>query len=329
MTKLIVILGITGEQGSSVASHFLTLASYRIRGITRNTSSPTAQAWTQKGISLITADLNSPSTLGPAFFGADIIFATTDFWGPFHSPGTKELLKPGQGLGEYCCELELQQVKNIFDAAAKVEGLERLVVSTLVDVEKASGGKYKGVWHCDGKARGVVWGKEQYKELAGKVDEVFVPNYMSNWLGKIKLRKTEDGAYHLGLVGSGKKPLPHLDVKADLGKIVASTLSSLPGKKVLAAGEMISWSDQMKVWCEVNKVPFGGFDSVPIEVFDRFFPIPGLGTELGEMMAFMEEFGYVGGDPEVVLPGELENPPRLTIWREYAEKQEWESVLNV
>jgi len=40
-------------------------------------------------------------------------------------------------------------------------------------------------------------------------------------------------------------------------------------------------------------------------VFDRFFPIPGLGRELGEMMEFMDEFGYVGGDSSVVLPLEV------------------------
>lgn len=43
---------------------------------------------------------------------------------------------------------------------------------------------------------------------------------------------------------------------------------------------------------------------MPIEVFEKFFPIPGMGTELGEMMAFMEEFGYVG-NLDVVLPQEV------------------------
>lgn len=109
------------------------------------------------------------------------------------------------------------------------------------------------------------------------------------------------------MVGSGKEPLPHLDVEADLGRIVVAAVESPPGKKILAAGDMISWSDQLKVWCEVNRVSFGGFDELPIEVFDKFFPIPGLGKELGEMMAFMDEFGYAGGDLNVVLPEEVSN----------------------
>ncbi|KUJ12868.1 putative NAD dependent epimerase/dehydratase [Mollisia scopiformis] len=328
MIKLIVILGITGEQGSSIASHFLTLPSYTLRGLTRKLTSPAAQSLLSRGISLHACDLNDPSTLPSAFAGAHTIFATTDFWGPFYNPSTQSALGPNQSLGEYCYEIELQQVKNIFDAAAKTEGLQRLVISTLVDVQTLSGGRYENVFHCDGKARGVAYGRAKYPELWGKVDQAFVPNYMSNWLGKIKLRKEEDGSWRLGLVGTGARPLPHLDVEADLGAIVAAILEGRPGKKVLAAGDMVSWSDQMRIWCEMNKVPFGGFDSLPIEVFDKFFPIPGLGRELGEMMEFMEVFGYVGGDPEVVLPGQLESPPKLTSWREYVEKHEWSSILN-
>lgn len=99
-------------------------------------------------------------------------------------------------------------------------------------------------------------------------------------------------------------PLPHLDVEDDLGKIVQAVLSSPPRKTVLA-GDMVSYTHQLKTWCNVNKVPVGGFDALPIDVFDRFFPIPGLGRELGEMMAFMDEFGYAGGDPDVVFPSEV------------------------
>ncbi|KAE8449108.1 hypothetical protein EG329_008491 [Mollisiaceae sp. DMI_Dod_QoI] len=319
---------VKSSTGSSVATHFLTLPQYTIRGLTRNTNSPTSQILSSKGIPLVTADLNSVSSLISAFANASIIFATTDFWTAFYNPATKSSLKPGQNLGEYCYELELQQVKNIFSAAATVKGLERLVISTLVDVEAASGGKYKGVWHCDGKARGVVWGKSEFPELGEKISEVFVPNYMENWKGKLKLRKAEDGSYRLGLVGSGTKPLPHLDVEADLGRVVEAAIESPPGTKILAAGDMISWTDQLKVWCKVNKVPFGGFDSVPIQVFDKFFPIPGLGAEIGEMMAFMEEFGYVGRELDVVLPGELAVPPKLTTWEEYVRKHDWSSILN-
>lgn len=77
-----------------------------------------------------------------------------------------------------------------------------------------------------------------------------------------------------------------------------------PGKIILAASEMLSWSEQLRVWCDVNEVKYGGYDELSVDVFDRFFSTPGLGRELGEMMAFMDEFGYVGKE-EVVLPEEV------------------------
>lgn len=126
--------------------------------------------------------------------------------------------------------------------------------------------------------------------------------------------KQVGGSYRLGLVGSGTKPLPHLDTETDLGYIIRAAIQAAPGKKILGVGDMISWSGMLKVWCEHNKVPFGGFDPLSVDMFERFLPIPGLGRELGEMMAFMDEFGYDGSDESVVLPTEVDIFPWLQ-WR--------------
>lgn len=92
-------------------------------------------------------------------------------------------------MPEYCYEQEIQQIKNIANAAAKVEGLERFVVSNLVDAEKWSHGKYKGVYHFNSKARAVEYVKETYPELAKKMSTVLVGSYMGNWKGQVKLIK--------------------------------------------------------------------------------------------------------------------------------------------
>ena len=57
-----------------------------------------------------------------------------------------------------------------------------------------------------------------------------------------------------------RKTLSHLDTETDLGYIVRAAVQAAPGKKILGVGDMISWSGVLKVWCEHNKVPFGGFD---------------------------------------------------------------------
>ena len=54
------------------------------------------------------------------------------------------------------------------------------------------------------------------------------------------------------------------------------------------------------MWCEVSNVPFGGYDEISIETYEKDVLVPGLGKELGEMLLFMDEFGYTGGEEGVV-----------------------------
>ena len=53
MAKLVVIIGITGNQGGSVARTFLEDAQWRIRGLTRDAGSPASQALSAKGIEMV------------------------------------------------------------------------------------------------------------------------------------------------------------------------------------------------------------------------------------------------------------------------------------
>lgn len=69
--KLLVVVGATGTQGSSVITHFLKEEpEYRLRGLTRNTTSPKAQALAAKGIEMVQANLNDPPSITSAFEGA-------------------------------------------------------------------------------------------------------------------------------------------------------------------------------------------------------------------------------------------------------------------
>lgn len=160
-----------------------------MRGITRNLTSPTALELSKSGIEVVYGDLDIPSSLPVCFNGAYAIFSTTDFWGSFYSPATRNLLAEGQTLGEYCAEKEERQGKNIADVAAKVEGLKRIVVSSLPNAGEMSAGKYKGVCHWDGKARAVKYLREMHPGLSEKMSLVIVGNYMENWKGNLKLRK--------------------------------------------------------------------------------------------------------------------------------------------
>ena len=151
-SKLIVILGATGNQGGSVAESFLSEPDWKVRAITRNSASSKAQTLTSKGAEIIQADLDDPSTLASAFDGAHAIFAVSDFWGLLNEIN-RSRAKPGQPLNEWAAEHEEQQLKHVIDAASKIPTLERFILSSLSHSEKWSRGKYTRVYHFDGKAR--------------------------------------------------------------------------------------------------------------------------------------------------------------------------------
>jgi uncharacterized protein YbjT (DUF2867 family) len=86
MTKLICILGVTGNQGGSVAHRFLKDPNYHVRGLTRNPASPAAQKLALQGVDIVQADLDDAESLIPAFTGAQVIFSVTNYWEPFFWP---------------------------------------------------------------------------------------------------------------------------------------------------------------------------------------------------------------------------------------------------
>lgn len=147
------------------------------------------------------ADLDDVESLVAAFTGAHAIFGMTDFWQFVQMESTQKLAKDkGITWNEACYLQEVQQGKNIIDAAARVvrtaaqddhlgggEVLERLVLSTLSDASKASKGKYTWVYHFDSKARFVDHLKDRaqqtsaYRTLWDRTSYLQIGNYLDNW----------------------------------------------------------------------------------------------------------------------------------------------------
>jgi hypothetical protein len=193
--KLIVVLGATGNQGGSVIKTFLNEPGWIIRGVTRNPSSEASKQLAAQGVEMVAADLNDTSSLVEAFRGAYAIFSVTDFWKPFYDPANRAKVKPGQTINEWVYEYELQQGKNVFDAAATTttttgtDGLQRLVFSSLSDVTKWSNGKYLRCYHFDSKAHAVNYGREKYPDLWRKTSLIQIGYYLSNFLNLISKPK--------------------------------------------------------------------------------------------------------------------------------------------
>lgn len=85
---LVVIVGVTGNQGGSVARTLLSIHKYRLRGLTRDPSKSSAKALQEQGVEIVKADIGNREDLCRAFQGAYVVFAVTDFWA--HKDGQRE-----------------------------------------------------------------------------------------------------------------------------------------------------------------------------------------------------------------------------------------------
>lgn len=153
--KIIVVTGINGNQGGSVASTFLNTPGWTIRGITRSTDSASSKEWSAKGVEMVEADLDNTAELVKAFRGAHAIFCVTNFWQELGVPSNwAKAAQTGQDIRKICYDIELQRGKNMIDVASTADKdgiLEHLVLSVVPSSLEQSGGKIKGNYHFDAK----------------------------------------------------------------------------------------------------------------------------------------------------------------------------------
>ncbi|KAF4625309.1 hypothetical protein G7Y89_g12857 [Cudoniella acicularis] len=312
MAKTIAVLGVTGNQGGSVATHFLSLG-WNVRGITRNASSSKALALAQQGISIVTADLDTPSTLIPAFSGAHVIFAITDFWATFLSsyPELKKI--SNRATGEYALSEEVRRGKAIADATAHVlkeEGvLERFVYSTLPNFTEQSKGKYTYCYHFDGKAEVSEYlkGKKELWERSSLLNMAFYTSNLSA-MGAI-LGVTfdkENGKLIWNKPGANAVLHPWV-VPEDTGIFAELLVRSPPKQDLLAVNEMASYNAFMDIWSEVTGVP-SEVRAISVQEADEASP-GGLAREAAESNSTSAEFGW---GKHLVMPKDLDPQVRLT-----------------
>ncbi|CAO2648182.1 Nn.00g074490.m01.CDS01 [Neocucurbitaria sp. VM-36] len=330
-TKLVVIIGITGNQGSSVASTFLQDPTWRIRGLTRDPNSPASLALSARGIQMLRADLHDPSTLHSVFKGANLIFSVTDFWTPYFSPANQARAKAqGKTVGRYAYELEYEQGRNIVDAVAReVQGLDDVgfIASTLCSARESSGGKYQELYHFDAKADvfpGYV--ASRYHELAKKTSYLHTGYFYTSWriLPGRWFAKVPDGSVQMQFPTDPEVLIPHLNPRADTGPFVRALLQLPPESTLMAASEWCTWPEWIKLWGEVTGVKTS-YKQVSVEDFDEHMP-GGAGKEIGEMFEFSSKFGYNASQKDTLKSSDLEklgiSVPTMSL-REYIESEDW------
>ena len=304
--KIFVVIGITGNQGGSVARTFLKdsemRSKYRLRGISRNPSSSRARDLASQGVEMVSADLHDPHSLLKAFEGAYAIFSVTDFWAPYLDEKIQaKAHEQGKHIGQLCYELEYEQGRNIADAASRIRELERLVVSMVSSTKKSSNGRYDKIWHFDSKADMIIYVKSTYPDLARKMSELNMGVFFQAWKFApiMAPRKMEDGVHVLTMPCNPNTPIPLVDPTNDTGPFVRALLTLEPGIELYGETALISWNSWLALWSKIldKRVKF---EQVSVAIYEeelsKTYP-QGFGTEIGDMFEFMGIYGYNGGDP--------------------------------
>ncbi|KAL1855580.1 hypothetical protein Plec18167_004083 [Paecilomyces lecythidis] len=335
--KLLVIVGVTGNQGGSVASRFLQDPNYRIRGLTRNPASPTAKALSARGIEILHADLDDRESLIRAFSGANLIFSVTNYWEPFFRPDSRRrAANAGISPRRYAYNVELRQGKNIVDAAARtVDSLDDtgLIASTLSHARKCSGGRLNELYHFDAKADVFPrYVRDKYPGLARKMSCVQTGFFMSSWklVPELWFAKLPDGTIQMRFPTSPDAPVPHVDVNADTGNFVYAISQLPPGRSYMAASSMCSWTEYMHLWSKINRVP-ASYKQISLQDMVNALPDEEYARELADMFIYSSDPGYDGGDGSLWGVDEIREAGidcPTTSLEEWMRKQDWSSITG-
>ncbi|KAF2968407.1 hypothetical protein GQX73_g5178 [Xylaria multiplex] len=337
MPKLICVIGVTGNQGGSVAQRFLKDPNFKVRGLTRDPASEKARQLAAQGIEIVQAELNDVESLVDAFKGANLIFSVTQYWEPFFRPNCRQEAE-AQGIScrKYAYDVEYQQGRNIADAAATtVDSLESngFLVSTLSHAGKCSRGAIKEAYHFDSKADVFpTYVNERYPELAAKMSCIQTGFYMTSYriLPTSWYAKQPDGSYRISFTMGPDRLVPHLDVNTDMGNFVYAVAQRPPGGHYIAEGETCSWSEVARQWSEITSQK-ASYEQISEAELIAITPDAEYGKEVSDMFTYSDDPGFDGG-MDMMRAADLRKASAgiecpMTSLEDFMRREDWSSVL--
>lgn len=303
MSKLLVIFGITGQQGASVATRVLSTPSlssqFKIRGITRDPSSPSAKSWEQKGVEVVKGDLDDASSLTAALVGAHTVYGMTN--SPFDQ--TKK-------------HIEIEQGKRLAHAALTASA-KHLIWSTTPSADAVSSGVLKQVAHFDAKAD-----VENYIRSLPIRHTFFAPGaFMQNFLGPFRPQPDGQGGFSLIQFVKPETKVPLLDAVSDTGRFIGAMLENpdaYDGKYVAAAAGVYSFQEAVKILSRASGKKVG-YMQVPEAGWKAHLP-DFMREEMAEMMKLFQDYGYYGKETDDLIQEGKKSIEKVTTFEEFVEQ---------
>ncbi|KAJ5493858.1 hypothetical protein N7463_009945 [Penicillium fimorum] len=306
MSKTLAIFGATGQQGSSVLNYVLNdpelSQQYKIRAITRDSTSEKAQQLKEKGdIEVVDGDVTDPASLAKALSGVHTVFAMTT---PDISPDA--------------FNVEVGNANRIADTAVE-QGVDYFIWSTLPSIRDLSNGKYTSVVPFDAKAAA----EDYIRTLPIKSAFVSLGSFMENLQAQTFLAPTQaaDGTYVLTRHTSPKAQFPLIDAVGDTGKFVGAILAEpekFQGKRLHCATKLYT-VEEIAALLSKSSGKTIVFKQISTEEFKAGLPF--FQDVFAEGFSFMDDYGYFGpGSEELVAEAAAVARGKLSTFEEYLER---------
>lgn len=265
-------------------------------------------------------------------------------------------LPEGVTPGEYARDREVEQGMNMAAAAADpavLKTLERFVWSSLSHASRWSGGKYTRIYHFDSKAEVIRLTRERHPAVAARMSTLQVGHYVTNWKQLAALAPQREEApgpggevFVVSRPTSAAFRMPFVVARRDTGEFVRALVERLPpGRDLLGVSEWMTFPEWAEAWGRVIGVKVAYRQVSMDEMFKGVPPV--VAQEIGDSFDYLEEFGFAGGDPDVLDPEQVSpalfvsvlgdladicfqldfNIPRTSM-EEYIRSEDWSSVLK-
>jgi hypothetical protein len=180
-------------------------------------------------------------------------------------------------------------------------------LSSLSHATRWSGGKYNRIYHFDSKAEMIRLTRELYPGVVDRMSTVQMGHYVTNWRQLAQLapqRLRPDGGFVMRRTAGPGFRMPFVVAQRDTGAFVRALVADLPvGTDLLGVSEWMTFPEWAAVWGRVLGVETRYEQVSRDELFEG---VPAdMKQEIGDSFDYMEEFGFAGGDPDVLDPEQV------------------------